>query len=293
VAGPSWSLARCSPGSAELVQLPADDHEPDEQEQPVTGVRDAEQRAERFADDGKGLIAVTGRAATTTGVAVAVIATAVLLGRRMSRWGASEEELSRSLPGDDEVQDPQVASTRAISIRAPARLVWPWLVQMGWRRAGWYSYDVIDNDRIPSADHIIGTLQGLQPGDFVPEGPGVGWTVAAVEPDRMLLLTTHAPMTGVAWVRWRDSSWLFLIEERGAEHSRLIERARTTLTTNPDTIAGKLLSTRLGGSALAVGDFVMAHRHMHGIRRRAEAQWRDRPEPPRHDRGGPTTNPVS
>jgi hypothetical protein len=240
-------------------------------------------------------MAVTGRAVTATGVAVGVgvIVTAVLLARRMSRWGTNQEELSRSLPGDEEVPDARVASTRAISIRAPSRLVWPWLVQMGWRRAGWYSYDIIDNDRIPSANHIIPTLQNLRPGDFVPEGPGVGWTVTAVEPDRLLLLTTHGPMSGVGWVRRRDSSWLFLIEQRDAGYSRLIERARTTVTTNPDTIAGRLLSTRLGDVALAIGDFVMAHRHMQGIRRRAEAQWRDRPEPEQHDRGGPDTSRVS
>ena len=76
-----------------------------------------------------------------------------------------------------------------MSIRAPASAVWPWLVQMGWRRAGWYSYDRIDNDRIPSADRIMPELQELRPGDFVPEGPGAGWVVTTVEPGRLLVLT--------------------------------------------------------------------------------------------------------
>jgi hypothetical protein len=73
-----------------------------------------------------------------------------------------------------------------------------------------YAYDFVDNDHLPSADHILPEFQGgLHVGDFVPEGPDVGWTVAAVEPGRLLLLTTHGPMAGVDWVDWRDSSWLF------------------------------------------------------------------------------------
>ena len=112
---------------------------------------------------------------------------AVAASRRISRWGATSEEVDRSLPGDGEVPHPQVASTRAIPIHAPARAVWPWLAQMGWRRAGWYSYDLIDNDRVRSAERIVPD-QGLQVGDLVPEGADVGWTVSALEPDRMLLL---------------------------------------------------------------------------------------------------------
>ena len=71
---------------------------------------------------------------------------------------------------------------------------------MGWRRAGWYSYDLIDNDRVRSAERIVPEFQGLQVGDLVPEGADVGWTVSALEPDRMLLLIAHAPMKGVDWV---------------------------------------------------------------------------------------------
>jgi hypothetical protein len=142
---------------------------------------------------------------------------------------------------------------------------------MGWHRAGWYSYDVFDNDKIPSADRIIGELQGLRPGDFVPEGADVGWTATAVDPGHLLLLTMHGPMNGVDWVQRRDSSWLFLIDELDAGHTRLIERQRTAVTTSQDTIAGRLMTS---ASAWSLRDFVMAHRHMHGIKRRAEAHWR-------------------
>jgi hypothetical protein len=59
---------------------------------------------------------------------------AMAAGRRIGRWGASEEEVARPLSGDDEVPNPGIASTRAISIHAPTQVVWPWLVQMGWGR---------------------------------------------------------------------------------------------------------------------------------------------------------------
>jgi hypothetical protein len=82
-------------------------------------------------------------------------------------------------------------------------------------------------------------------------------------------------MKGVDWVERRDSSWLFLLDEDGPEHTRLVERARTSLTVNERTLLGRLLATRLGMWLLAVGDFVMARRHMLGITRRAERDWRE------------------
>lgn len=193
--------------------------------------------------------------------------------RRLNRCGATSEEFSRALPGDDEVAFPFSATTRAITIHAPAEAVWPWLVQMGWRRAGWYSFDAIDNDHVRSSDHIVPALQvDLHVGDFVPEGVDVGWKVAAVETGRMLLLTSHGPMKGVEWLERRDSSWLFVIEEVGGESSRLLERSRTAMKTNRNTRAGRV-AARFAPVAIACGDFVMAQRHMRGLKRRAEADW--------------------
>lgn len=210
--------------------------------------------------------------------AIAAIAGAmacVVTARRLNRWGATSDDASRSLPGDDDVALPLVGSTRAVTIHAPAEAVWPWLVQMGWRRAGWYSYDAIDNDHIPSADNLIAELQaGLQVGDFVPEGANAGWTVKAVDPGHLFLLTSHGPMIGVDWIESRDSSWLFLIEAVESERSRLIERSRTAVKGNPNSILGVLAGSRFAGLGWALGDFVMAHRHMNGIKRRAEREWR-------------------
>lgn len=144
----------------------------------------------------------------------------------------------------------------------------------GVETAGWYSYDVIDNDRTPSAERIIPRLQNLQVGDLVPEGPKVGWTVRALEPDHLLLLDTHGPMKDVNWVQRRDNSWLFLLTASDAESTRLVERSRTTLTMNRATFVGSLLATGLSTLViLAPGDFVMARKQMLGIKRRAERDW--------------------
>jgi hypothetical protein len=202
--------------------------------------------------------------------AVACIVTA----RTLRRWGTTSDEASRSMPGDEEVPLPVVGSTRVVAIHAPAEAVWPWLVQMGWRRAGWYSYDAIDNDHIPSADRLIPELQSLEVGDFVPEGANAGWIVKAVDPGHLFLLTSHGPMIGVDWIESRDSSWLFLVEAVGSERSRLIERSRTAVKGNPNSLVGVIAGSRFAGFGWALGDFVMAHRHMNGIKRRAEREWR-------------------
>jgi hypothetical protein len=68
--------------------------------------------------------------AVYTAVAAAGLACAVFAGRTIGRWGAPCEEVARVLPGDDGVPRPQITSTRAIPIHAPATTVWPWLVQM-------------------------------------------------------------------------------------------------------------------------------------------------------------------
>jgi hypothetical protein len=92
------------------------------------------------------------------GVAVGMVgAVVVLVGYRLvvqpwqHRWGATDDEVGRAMPGDDLI--PGAASTtRAIAIAAAPEQVWPWLVQLGYGRGGWYSYDWIDNDGRPSAD---------------------------------------------------------------------------------------------------------------------------------------------
>ena len=102
------------------------------------------------------------------------------------RWGATDEEVRRAMPGDDLVPD-AASTTRAITIAAPAEQVWPWLVQLGYGRAGWYSYDWIDNDGQPSADRILPELQQLQVGDQILMLREIGPRVREVEPNRFFV----------------------------------------------------------------------------------------------------------
>jgi hypothetical protein len=84
----------------------------------------------------------------------------ILLARRNSygaadpttalRWGATDAEVAAPMPGDELVPRSSFTATRAITIDAPPEAVWPWLVQLGYRRAGWYTYDLFDNAGYPA-----------------------------------------------------------------------------------------------------------------------------------------------
>jgi hypothetical protein len=124
----------------------------------------------------------------------ATIAGAIILSPAIrpwySKWGATDAEVQRSLPGDELVPHPKSEITCAITIQSPAAQVWPWLVQLGCQRGGWYSYDLLDNGGIPSADRIIPEYQHLEVGDVVlatPDGR-VGFPVEAIEPHEALTL---------------------------------------------------------------------------------------------------------
>ena len=135
---------------------------------------------------------------------------------------ASRSEQLRVLPGDELIPDPIAALTHAITIRCPARDVWPWLAQMGaGSRAGWYSYDCLDNRLVPSAMHIIPGLQKLAVGMVMPALPDItdSLTVLAYKPQQSLV------------IGWTDKdgplmTWAFVLEETANGATRLIVRAR-------------------------------------------------------------------
>ena len=125
-----------------------------------------------------------------------VLVTAVVSGRPVRPRG---DEATRSLPGDELVADAKVRWNHAITIRARPADIWPWLVQMGCRRAGWYSYDGLDNGGVRSAEGIVPELQQVRVGDIFPMSPKVEDTfvVRLVEPERALVLGDAAG--GMAW----------------------------------------------------------------------------------------------
>jgi hypothetical protein len=115
-------------------------------------------------------------AAGVTAIAAAV--TYILFARpRHLRWGASDQECDASLPGDDLIVTPDLTATRAITVRASADQVWPWIAQLGQGRGGFYSYDFLENLAgcdIHSADRIIPGWQDIKIGDEVRLAPAVG-----------------------------------------------------------------------------------------------------------------------
>jgi len=199
-------------------------------------------------------------------VAAAAIASAVagylrILRPRHVRWGATDDEVRRPMSGDVLVQDPVMAATRGISVCARPDEIWLWLVQMGYKRAGFYSYDWIDNARVPSADHILPGFQGLKAGDVVPTGPrGDGFSVVSLEPNRSLVMEVHHTRFHVTFST--------LLDPVNEEETRLVMRVRVAVRFNP--------LTALYYALLEPGDFVMMRKMMLGIKQRSEAMADER-----------------
>src|SRR6202521_124761 len=104
--------------------------------------------------------------------------------------GATPRERQRGLPGDKLIPDAAFTVMHAVTIAATPERVWPWLMQMGSGRAGWYSYDWVDNGSHPSATTIVPALQHIAPGDVMPSLPGTkdSFIIAAVQLERDLIL---------------------------------------------------------------------------------------------------------
>jgi hypothetical protein len=208
----------------------------------------------------------------------AVAAYLLVVRPRYLRWGATDDEVTCALPGDDLAWESPVGSTRAVTIAAPVEDVWPWLVQIGYGRGGFYSYDWLENAFVGlllrgtpgyrSAETILPEHQRLNPGDFIPAGPPdmmggrltdvARWKVLAVEPNRALVL----------------EGWgAFVLEPLGDRATRLIVRSR-----GPGAW-GHLAHYLFWEPA----HFVMERCMLLGIKERAERLARDRrrARPPR------------
>ena len=186
-------------------------------------------------------------------------------------YGSTDQERTRQLPGDGIVAEPKVVTNHAVTIDAPRECVWPWLVQMGWERGGWYTARWVDRLLFPangpSADRIVPDLQHLRVGDFIPDGPPdaqCGLIVEVLEPNEALVLhsTTHLPRSWRAKAR-ADWSWAFVLTAvDGGRRTRFLFRSRWT--TAPWWLTA---ATWLG---LVPADFVMARDMLRGIKHRAE-----------------------
>ncbi len=210
----------------------------------------------------------TGRLLLVTIVsgAAAYLALGRLLRPSYSRWGATDEEVRRSLPGDELVPTPRAQSTWAVTIEAPPDRVWPWLVQMGQDRAGFYTYEWFENGllrlNIHNADRLVPEWQNITVGDrmwFYPERypikPRSGPRIVAIEPNRVLLLCHQVTDDATTC----PGTWQFVLEAGGENVTRLILRARSgpSPTTWFDILAEPAY-------------FLMTRGMMLGIKRRAE-----------------------
>jgi hypothetical protein len=133
------------------------------------------------------------------------------------------DEDRRPLPGDELLPDAKIRWTHGITMRAWPTEIWPWLVQMGCRRAGWYSYDGLDNGGVPSADRIVPELQRVEVGDLFPWTPNAtdGFIVRAVEPERARILGVDAvPVIWALVLQPIDEATTRLLTRGGGNYER-------------------------------------------------------------------------
>ena len=170
------------------------------------------------------------------------------------RWGATDEEVERPMPGDEIMERPTFNATRAVTIRARPQEIWPWIVQIGMTRAGWYSYDLLDNLGRPSAWDVLPQFQNPKIGDVIPMSPDgkQGMYLKDFEQDR--------------WMLWWDgkggTSWSWGLYPVDEAHTRLITRVRKHY---------KWLSLSILFDMLVeFTDIIMMRKSMLGIKERAE-----------------------
>lgn len=168
---------------------------------------------------------------------LAATAVAVTAARRTSlRLGSTPDERRRRLPGDEVVTYPDLVATRGITIDAPCARVWPWLVQIGQGRGGFYSYDRLEELaglRIRSADQILPEHQDLAVGDTVHLAEQVGLTVTTLDTERALVLSGAPSAPGAAGTSARPAqampyefSWAFVLVPVDERTCRLVVRER-------------------------------------------------------------------
>ncbi len=221
------------------------------------------------------------------------IGLASLAGARAVRtyrtWGVDPADATRPLPGDDLVPEATGVITRSIAIDAPPGAIWPWLVQMGYGRGGWYSYDRMDM-KGRSALEIDPEWQHLEVGDIVPTDPKGGFEALVVEPSHALVMYTDTALAdrqrGTSWrlpaeagvtpgLRFSGAmlqttprefkvSWAMILDPIGEGRTRLIERVRVRY----DGAIGP--GPRVMGAVLGFGVFVMIRRQMLNLRALAE-----------------------
>lgn len=181
---------------------------------------------------------------------------------RCLNWGARADEVTREMPGDKLLPEATVVSTRAIGVEAPASAIWPWLVHMGPRRGGPYTYRWIEKlfgPKMHSADEIIPRLQDLAVGDVVQLGEKPQMRVAFLEAEHAMVLRSDDG----AWV-WAFALYPEAPSAPGGSLTRLVSRHRIQ---DPRT---GLVRNALSLYITEPGSLVMERKMLLGIKQRAE-----------------------
>lgn len=189
---------------------------------------------------------------------VLAIIVVTLLTPWMDRWGATDEEIAASFPGDELVPEPASFVNRAITINAAPEFIYPWIVQLDARKGGWYSYTWLEtkllNCPMVNADRIHEEWQDLKVGDEVhmcPNDPAPPpYIVAQIHPEQAIVM---GHQENGEWV----DLYQFVIVPQADGTSRLILRTRTMM---------------IGGfwTVIHPGVFIMERGMLHGIKERAE-----------------------
>jgi protein-S-isoprenylcysteine O-methyltransferase Ste14 len=190
------------------------------------------------------------------------------------RLGVSRAEASEAMPGDRYIARPRSGYTQAAVIRAPAEEVWKWLVQVGYRRAGWYNFDAINRlasteyfvDGNGSSTRIHPELQDLKLGDTIFLVPALGMTVSQLQPARVLVLVGDPSNADAR----SNACWSYSLDPLGPDACRVVVRFRSTY---PDGVVGVLVNwlvNEIGGAMLQQPAMLA------GIRWRAEKAFHAR-----------------
>jgi hypothetical protein len=177
---------------------------------------------------------------------------------RQMNWGATPEESARTFPYDELVPDPTWSSTRAVTVAATPEQIWPWLVQLGWGRAGWYGYDWADNGFKPSSWEIMPEHQRLEIGTKFPMSPWTAMYCRDFKEPRWILMRM-----GNAEATTDIGTMLYFLDPMDERHTRLIIRMRDKYRWfNPLILPMQL--------AVDVADIFFQWKHLQGVKARAE-----------------------